>query len=232
MKRLAALVLVSLGLLSAGCVVEDRTPVYVGEPELVAFYEPPPLIYIEPGVYVVRDSPYPVYFVNGYYWTYHGGAWYQAARWNAPWMMVGIHSVPYYIVHRDHHRYVRYYGHPHAHVWHEPSARTSRPHYHHGPSRPPPQIDRRSAAPRIEVHPAPAPRQIAPVAPPAAPRVEHRTVPEPRRIAPMDAPSAPRLEHGPTPAPQRMVPPRAPALQKGDVRRSQPRSLPTLRRRK
>jgi hypothetical protein len=113
-------------------------------------------------------------------------------------------------------------------VWHEPRVRTSWPHYH-GPSRPPPRIDRRSAAPRVEVHPAPAPRRIAPMAPPAAPRLEHRPAPEPRRIAPMAPPSAPRLEHRLTPAPQRMVPP--PALQKGEIRRSQPRSPPTLRRR-
>lgn len=45
----------------------------------------PDLVYVSPGVQVVADYDYPVFFSDGVYWRYDGGVWYRSPRWNGGW---------------------------------------------------------------------------------------------------------------------------------------------------
>ena len=38
----------------------------------------PRLVWVEPGIWVVEDSPYAVYYSNDHYWRYVDGIWYQS----------------------------------------------------------------------------------------------------------------------------------------------------------
>jgi hypothetical protein len=57
-------------------------------------YSNPDLEYVSPGVQVVDDSDYPVFFSDGFYWRYDGGIWYQSQYWNRGWSGVGYGYVP------------------------------------------------------------------------------------------------------------------------------------------
>jgi hypothetical protein len=201
MNRYAGFVVAGLALLNAGCAAEAQTHAYVAGPDVVAFYEPPPLIMVEPGIYVLRDSAVPVYYIDGAYWSYSDGVWYRAGHWRDPWVRVGIHGIPYGIAHRDHHRYVRYHGHPHSYVYREPG-QPRRDHYR-GPARPQ-RAERsyRPAQPSIERHPAPAPARIEGVPSPAPSRIE-RAPSSPQRIERNSRPAQPKVE------PRRSAPPKA-----------------------
>lgn len=48
-------------------------------------YDAPTLTYISPGVHVVADYDYPVFFSDGYYWRYDGGLWYRSGYYNRGW---------------------------------------------------------------------------------------------------------------------------------------------------
>ena len=105
MIRMIALgaVMLALSLASAGCTVGARGYAEVGPS--VAFVEPPLLVWIAPGVWVVRDHYEPVYYVDDGYYRYSGGNWYFAASWNAPsWVVVRHSAVPRVVVRRDHRR--------------------------------------------------------------------------------------------------------------------------------
>lgn len=225
MNRLAAVVITiaSLASLNAGCVMEAYSEGYVAEPEVAAYYEPPPLIMIEPGIYVVRDSAVPVYYVYGYYWSYYDGIWYRARRWDAPWVRVGIHVIPYVIVHRNHHHYVYYHGQPHYRVYREPPRRV----YHdRGPSRPH-KVEPYRVPAKPKVTPSPVQPRFTPTPSPAPPRTLPR--PRPRSIEQPSAPSRPIVEPRPRsipttqPAPRPVQPkaePRRITMPKADTRRT------------
>lgn len=119
-SRTLLAVLALLGLFSTGCAarVYSRSYVY-SEPVVVA--EPPQLVYVSPGVYVVRDYDEAVYYSNGYYWCQRGGVWYQTAYWGDPWVHVHVSVVPTTFVHAHHHTYVRYHGAPGAAVYKAPA---------------------------------------------------------------------------------------------------------------
>lgn len=171
MNRIASLIAGLFLLNAAGCAVEGQSRVYTSDSYAAAYYEPPPLIMVEPGLYVVQGSAVPTYYSNGYYWHYQDGVWYQAPRWNDPWARVEVNVVPGLVVHRDHSRYVRFRGHPHAHVVREPAV-VRRGHDHGG------SVHVVPAQPRVER------RVVVPVAPKAEPR-RHATPkadrPSPRR---------------------------------------------------
>jgi len=78
--------LVALLAADTGCVVSGsvRTHAYVETPNLVA---------IEPGVYVVADYDEPVFYNDGYYWTYRSGIWLRSYSYNSGF--VRVYSVPY-----------------------------------------------------------------------------------------------------------------------------------------
>lgn len=58
-----------------------------------ATYSTPSLAYVAPGVQVVADYDYPVFFSDGFYWQYSGGYWYRSPYWNRGW--VAAYDVPY-----------------------------------------------------------------------------------------------------------------------------------------
>ncbi|MBL8741414.1 MAG: hypothetical protein JNK04_09980 [Myxococcales bacterium] len=92
----------------------------------VVFAEPPPLVVVEPDVYVVEDASYAIYFVDGFYWHVGGaGHWYRARRWDEPWVRVEAHFVPPRISHRDHHAYVHFRASASARVFRQPRERGS-----------------------------------------------------------------------------------------------------------
>jgi hypothetical protein len=127
-KLAMSVALVATCALGTGCVARAGWGATVVAPAPVAtvtFNEPPPLVQVEPDVYVVEDYPAPIYFHAGAYWYYEGGVWYERPHWDAPWIRADVRVVPTVIVHRDHHRYVHYrrprpdvvvYREPHVYV--------------------------------------------------------------------------------------------------------------------
>jgi hypothetical protein len=220
MNRFAAFVITGLALLNAGCAAEARTHAYVAQPRVVAFYEPPPLIMVEPGIYVLRDSAVPVYYMDGAYWSYNNGIWYRAGHWRDPWVRVGIHGIPPVIAYRDHHRYVRYRGHPHAYVYRD-SGQPRRGDHQRGSARPQrAEHTYRPAQPSVQQHPAPARIERAPSSPS---RVERS--PAPSRVE--RAPSSPQRIERPSRPSQQRVEPRRSAPPKADRRRKPREAQPT-----
>lgn len=69
---------------------------YSGEAEVgyTATYSTPApaLAYVSPGVSVVYDYDYPVFYADGFYWRNYGGYWYRSTYWNRGWAVSG--SVP------------------------------------------------------------------------------------------------------------------------------------------
>jgi hypothetical protein len=45
----------------------------------------PALTYVSPGVEVVADYDYPVFFTDGAYWRFSGGYWYRSPRFDGGW---------------------------------------------------------------------------------------------------------------------------------------------------
>ncbi len=58
-----------------------------------AYSTGPTLAYVAPGVQVVADYDYPVFFSDGFYWQYYGGYWYRSPYWDRGW--VATYNVPY-----------------------------------------------------------------------------------------------------------------------------------------
>lgn len=52
----------------------------------------PDLVYVAPGVRVIADFDYPVFFAEGVYWRYDGGVWYQSRTYTGGWTVTA--SVP------------------------------------------------------------------------------------------------------------------------------------------
>ncbi len=45
----------------------------------------PTMAYVSPGVSVVYDYDYPVFFADGFYWRWYGGYWYRSPYYNRGW---------------------------------------------------------------------------------------------------------------------------------------------------
>lgn len=52
-------------------------------------YVQPDLVEVSPGVEVVYDYDYPVFFVNGFYWHQEGGIWYSSHYHTGGWVRAG-----------------------------------------------------------------------------------------------------------------------------------------------
>lgn len=104
--------LAAVSVAGSGCVVSGtvRTRAYV---------EPPSMVLIEPGVYVVADYDQPVFYNDGYYWLYRDGLWLRSYTYSGGW--VRVHSVPYGVrrIHRPY-AYRRYRAHGRARVYRAP----------------------------------------------------------------------------------------------------------------
>lgn len=120
-SRTLLVVLGLVGLFSTGCAARVYSRGYVAYSAPVVFVEAPELVYVEPGVYVVRNYDDAVYYSDGYYWCNRGGVWYHTAYWNDPWVTVSVNVVPSIFVHRDHRTYVHYHGAPGATVYRQPA---------------------------------------------------------------------------------------------------------------
>jgi hypothetical protein len=102
-----------LGALSAGCVVRARAGATYDPgppPPPPAYVEPPTLVAVDSGVWVVRDSDYPTYYVNDEYWVYRDDVWYRSRYYDRDWVTVQVNVVPAPIVRRDHRVYVHFRG--------------------------------------------------------------------------------------------------------------------------
>lgn len=83
-----------LAALATGCVAGGE----VGYS--VAYAAPAPnLVYVAPGVQVIADYDYPVFFADGVYWRYDGGVWYRSRRYTGGWAIT--YDVPVTVRHID-----------------------------------------------------------------------------------------------------------------------------------
>jgi hypothetical protein len=76
---------------AAGCYSEEPDVAYAGG----ATYGDgaPGLVEVSPGVDVISDYDYPVFYSDGLYWRYDGGIWYQSGFYNRGWGVA--YNVPY-----------------------------------------------------------------------------------------------------------------------------------------
>lgn len=73
---------------------------------VTATYSTPDLVYVSPGVQVVANYDYPVFYSSGYYWRYNSGVWLRSPYWNRGF--VRVRTVPVRVRGiRNPHRYVR-----------------------------------------------------------------------------------------------------------------------------
>jgi hypothetical protein len=67
----------------------------------------PDLVYVSPGVYVIADYDYPVFYSNNVYWRYDSGVWYRSRRYDGGWTV--SYDVPVAVRRIDRpHAYVHY----------------------------------------------------------------------------------------------------------------------------
>jgi hypothetical protein len=67
----------------------------------------PDLVYVAPGVSVIADYDVPIFYADGFYWTYSSGYWYRSPRYTGGWVYVS--SAPYPIARiRQPYAYVHY----------------------------------------------------------------------------------------------------------------------------
>lgn len=78
------------------------------------------LAYVAPGVSVVTDYDYPVFYADNYYWLYSSGLWYRSPNYYGGWTyavppssVLGIHHPGAYAYYHPYGTYygTRYYGH-------------------------------------------------------------------------------------------------------------------------
>jgi hypothetical protein len=69
----------ALATTAAGCYSEEPDVAYA------ATATTPDLVEVSPGVQVIADYDYPVFFSDGLYWRYDGGVWYQSPYYYGGW---------------------------------------------------------------------------------------------------------------------------------------------------
>jgi len=237
-RRSALVMAVVLGVSGSACSIQEIAPppTYApAEVEVVAFEEPPPLVEVDSNVWIVEDSDFAIYYVDGYYWCERGGVWFYADYWDSPWVSVEVELIPIWIRHRDHWRDEHYHPDWDARRWREP--RDHDHHHDHDHDHPPAHAPHHGDAPRfnppttqrLRVHPATptpstepekrnppaehpvtAPEKPSVHEPDAAPPTPPNGVPAPRKRAPTVVPQ-PRPK--PRPANKvRLVPRRGAAM--------------------
>jgi hypothetical protein len=81
MKRLLLLAL--FGLAATACYSEEPA---VGVSYGYGYgYAAPQMEYVGPGVQVISDYDYPVFYSDGFYWRWDGGLWYRSGFYNRGW---------------------------------------------------------------------------------------------------------------------------------------------------
>ena len=69
---------------------------------------PSTFVSIRPGLWVVTDYDYPIYYYEGFYWGLYGGVWYRRTDLDMSWVRVVPQAVPLAVVRIRHDRYVHY----------------------------------------------------------------------------------------------------------------------------
>ena len=103
-------VMIGAGALCAGCVAHAQVGATAESDPPVVFAEPPTLVAVDGGVWVVRDSDYATYYVDDDYWVFRDGVWYRSHTYDGHWVVAEVGIVPVVIVHRDSARYVHFRG--------------------------------------------------------------------------------------------------------------------------
>ena len=84
MRRIILGVLVISAALAGGC-AGTGTGYYGGGATVTATTVAPDLVYVSPGVQVVADYDYPVFYSDGFYWRYDNGYWYRSSWYTGGW---------------------------------------------------------------------------------------------------------------------------------------------------
>lgn len=74
----------------------------------------PRLVWVTPGIWVVEDAPYAVYYADGFYWRYADGYWFRSPYYNDGFLRVRVDLVPRVVIGSYHPRHVRYHAPVHA----------------------------------------------------------------------------------------------------------------------
>lgn len=193
MRRIILGVLVMSAALAGGC-AGSGTVYYGGGGTLTATTVAPDLVYVSPGVQVVADYDYPVFYADNFYWRYDNGGWYRSSWYTGGWAyatppraVLGIDRPYAYRRYRPS-GYVARGGYVRDH---RPAYRDSRPVYRD--SRPVYRDTRPVRGPEVRDHRAPRPSPVyrAPAAAPAPAVRDHRSA----RPAPAAAPAARARDH-------------------------------------
>jgi len=106
MRGIYKLIPFVIAVAAAGCYSEAD----VGYGGGVAYAAPAPaLVYAEPGVQVIADYDYPVFYSDGLYWRQYGGVWYSSRVHTGGWAV--NYNVPYGVRGiREPGRYAHYRG--------------------------------------------------------------------------------------------------------------------------
>lgn len=70
--------LLLLSMLATACVGETAVGVAYSAPA-------PDLVYVSPGVSVIADYDYPVFYASNFYWRYDRGVWYRSRTYRGGW---------------------------------------------------------------------------------------------------------------------------------------------------
>jgi hypothetical protein len=186
MRRIILALLVMSAALAGGC-AGSGTVYYGGGGTLTATTVAPDLVYVSPGVQVVADHDYPVFYADSYYWRYDGGRWYRSSWYTGGW----IYATPPHAVLRIERPYAYRHYRPSGYVSRRayrdtrPVYRDTRPVYRdtrpvardHRAARPAPVYRAPAPAPAARDHRAtrPAPAYRAPAPAPAPAARDHRT---------------------------------------------------------
>lgn len=84
MRRIILCALVLSAALAGGC-AGSGSVYYSGSGTLTATTVAPDLVYVSPGVQVVADYDYPVFYADNYYWRFDNGAWYRSSWYTGGW---------------------------------------------------------------------------------------------------------------------------------------------------
>lgn len=90
----------------------------------------PRLVLAAPGIWLVENQPYAVYYADGFYWRYDGTGWYRSTYYDDGFVSVNVGLVPRVVITGYRPAHVRY--HPARHVRVQPIDRrhhSPRPHH-------------------------------------------------------------------------------------------------------
>lgn len=116
-------------LLLAGVLAAAAVPACGPAHVQVAASVTPRLVWVAPGIWVVEDHPYAVYYADGYYWRYDSGLWYRSTYYDAGYARVHVGIVPRVVIGAYRPVHVRYRA-P-VHVQARPIIRDHRAPRHH-----------------------------------------------------------------------------------------------------